>query len=419
MNEFIINEKVQKLAEIAAEKCVSDFSRIEEITDYNQNAVLKAFIDNRISETHFVPSTGYGSGDRGREALDKLWADITECEDSLIRYTFASGTHTLCVMLFGVLRPEDTVLCVTGTPYDTILPVFGINGQQGIGSLADFGIKYKQVDLMIDGRVDFEAIENALKAEKTDAVYIQRSRGYTLRPSLTTEKIGEIVNAVRRHSDAVIMLDNCYGEFTEKVSPARYGVDIMAGSLIKNPGGGIAKCGGYIAGKKKYVELCAQRLTAPGVGREIGATLDSNRDILMGIFNAPHVTGEALKTAVFAAALFEEMGFQVSPSLGEARPDIIQSILLRNTERLTAFCEGIQNGSPIDSFVTPVPSYMPGYDSKVIMAGGTFAQGSSIELSADAPLREPYAVWLQGSLNYHSAKTAVMLAASRVIECEE
>ncbi len=419
MNEFNINENVLRLSEVARQRCAGAFSKIEEITEYNQNAVLKAFIDNKISETHFIASTGYGYGDRGREALGRLWADIMKCEDSLVRYSFASGTHTLCVMLFGILRPGDTVLCVTGAPYDTIHPVFGINGKNGGGSLKDFGVRYAQIDLTKSGEVDFDALLKKLKNEKINAVYIQRSSGYTLRAPLTDEKIGEIVKTVREYSDAAVMLDNCYGEFTEKSSPAQKGIDIMAGSLIKNAGGGIARCGGYIAGKGKYVELCAQRMTAPGVGREIGATLGSNRELFMGIFNAPHVTGEALKTAVFAAALFGEMGYKASPSPEEARPDIIQSILLGNPEKLTAFCEGLQSGSPIDSFVNPEPASMPGYDSKVIMAGGTFTLGSSIELSADAPLREPYAVWLQGGLNYHSAKTAVMLAASRVMECGE
>ncbi|HOD02126.1 MAG: methionine gamma-lyase [Firmicutes bacterium ADurb.Bin300] len=419
MNGFNINKKIELLAELAERKSTEAFSHIEEITQHNQTAVLRAFIENKVSETHFYPSTGYGYGDRGRDTLDRLWADIMGCEDSIIRYSFASGTHTLCVMLFGVLRKGDTVLCVTGTPYDTIHGVFGIDGNRGSGSLSDFGVKYKQVELMTDGKVDLEAVEKVMKTEKIDAVYIQRSRGYTLRPSLSTEKIGEIVKTVRRRGDAVIMLDNCYGEFVEKTSPFEYDVDIMAGSLIKNAGGGIVKCGGYIAGKKKYVELAAYRMTAPGIGREIGASLGNNRDIFMGIFNAPHVTGEALKTAVFTAHLFEEMGYEVSPLPDEKRADIIQSIMLKEPGKLVAFCKGLQSGSPVDSFVSPEPSLMPGYESKVIMAAGTFTLGSSIELSADAPLREPYAVWLQGGLNYHSAKTAVMLAASRVLEYGE
>ncbi len=419
MNGFDINRKIEILSEIAQRKSKEAFSRIDAIIQHNQTAVLKAFIDNKVSETHFYQSTGYGYGDTGRDTLDRLWADIMGCEDSIIRYSFLSGTHTLCVMLFGVLRKGDTVLCVTGTPYDTIHGVFGIDGNNGSGSLFDFGVNYMQVELTTSGEVDLEAVEKVMKTKRIDAVYIQRSRGYTLRPSLCTEKIGEIVKTVRRCGNAVIMLDNCYCEFVEKNSPAVYDIDIMAGSLIKNAGGGIAKCGGYIAGKKRYVELAAYRMTAPGVGREIGASLGSNRDIFMGIFNAPHVTGEALKTSVFTAYLFEEMGYKVSPLPDEERADIIQSIVLKEPGRLVAFCKGIQSGSPVDSFVSPEPSSMAGYEDKVIMAAGTFTLGSSIELSADAPLREPYAVWLQGALNYHSAKTAVMLAASRVLEYGE
>lgn len=416
MNRFNINDKVKKMSQKALEKSSKSFSYIEDIVEHNQNTVLKSFIDNKISESHFSTSTGYGYGDRGREALDRLFADVMGCEDALVKYSFFSGTHTLSVMLFGVLRTGDTVLVVTGTPYDTIHSVFGINGKSGYGSLMEYGINYKQIDLTESGEVDLEAIEKTLKNEKIDAVYIQRSRGYSLRPSLSVEKVGEITKAVRQNSSAVIMVDNCYAEFTEKATPAIYDIDVMAGSLIKNPGGGIAKSGGYIAGKEKYVELCAHRMTAPGVGREIGPTLGNNRDMFMGLFNAPHITGEALKTAVFTASLFEEMGYGVSPKPEETRSDIVQTVLLQSPEKLIAFCKGLQSGSPIDSFVSPEPSPMPGYDSKVIMAAGTFTNGSTIELSADAPLREPYAVFLQGAFNFHSAKTAVMIAASRVIE---
>lgn len=416
MNRFNINENIKVLAQKAEEKSKDTFSYIEDIVEHNQNTVLKAFIDNRVSESHFTTSTGYGYGDRGRETLDRLFADIMGCEDALIKYSFFSGTHTLSVMLFGVLRPGDTVLVVTGTPYDTIHSVFGINGKSGYGSLMEYGINYKQVDLTSSGEIDLPKIEKTLKNEKIDAVYIQRSRGYSLRPSLSLEKVGDITKIVRQNSSAVIMVDNCYAEFTEKSSPFLYDIDIMAGSLIKNAGGGIAKSGGYIAGKEKFVELCAHRMTAPGVGREIGPTLGNNRDMFMGLFNAPHITGEALKTAVFTASLFEEMGYGVSPKPEEIRSDIVQTVLLQSPEKLIAFCEGLQSGSPVDSFVSPVPSPMPGYDSKVIMAAGTFTNGSTIELSADAPLREPYAIFLQGAFNYHSAKTAVMIAASRVIE---
>ncbi len=417
MNDFIISDKIKNLAKETQKRCAALFMGIDANTEVHQRRVLKAFCDNRVSEAHFAPSTGYGYGDRGREVLDRLWADVLGCEDALIRYSFASGTHALCVMLFGVLRPGDTVLCVTGTPYDTIHSVFGIQDKTGTGSLADFGVRYRQVDLTDTGEVDLDGIRAALRNEPVRAVYIQRSRGYTLRPSLTVQKINEIAKLVREESGALVLLDNCYGEFVETVQPGN--VDLLAGSLIKNPGGGIARCGGYIAGKKEYVELCAYRMTSPGLGREVGATLGHNRDIFMGIFHAPHVTGEALKTAVFAAALFEQLGFSVSPRPFDERADIIQSILLKSPERLVAFCRGLQSGSPVDSFVVPEASDMPGYDSKVIMAAGAFTLGSSIELSADAPLREPYAVWLQGGLNFHSAKVGLLLAADRVLECGE
>lgn len=414
---FTFGDKLQKLSENALLKTKEQFSEIDKITEYNQQKVLKAFINKGVSESHFCGSTGYGYGDRGREVLDELTAEIFGTEDALIRHSFASGTHTLCVMLFGVLRPGDSVLCVTGVPYDTIHSVIGISGE-GMGSLKDFGVTFDIVDLLADGTVDYEAVKKRLSEKEYKAVYVQRSRGYTLRPTLTCDDIKKIVSTVKSSTDAIVMLDNCYGEFTEYESAGETGVDIFAGSLIKNPGGGIAKCGGYIAGKKELVELCSYRMTTPGVGREVGATLGNSRDIFMGLFNAPHVTGEALKVAVFTAALFEEMGYEVSPSSREKRADIIQSIKLGSKEKLVAFCQGLQSGSVVDSYVVPEPWAMPGYDSDVIMAAGAFTNGSSIELSADAPLREPFAVWLQGGLNFHSGKIGVMLGAQRVIDSD-
>lgn len=416
MSFFKFSEQINELSKKALDICKEPFSQIDEITEYNQQRVLKAFIDNRVSESHFAGSTGYGYGDRGREVLDSVTAQIFGAEDALIRHSFASGTHTLSVMLFGVLRPGDKVLCATGVPYDTIHSVIGLSGE-GMGSLKDFGISFEILDLLSDGTVDIDGLKQKLKTNKYRAVYIQRSRGYSLRPTLSFEKIREICETVKSFSDCVTMLDNCYGEFTEMNMPPEAGVDIFAGSLIKNPGGGIAKCGGYIAGKKELVEMCSYRMTTPGIGREVGATLGNTRDIFMGLFNAPHVTGEALKTAVFTAALFEKMGYTVSPGYNEKRSDIIQSIKLGNSEKLIAFCRGLQSGSVVDSFVVPEPWDMPGYDSKVIMAAGAFTNGSSIELSADAPLREPYAVWLQGGLNFHSAKTGILLAAEEVMKC--
>ena len=415
MSFFNLSDELQVLSEKALSKCQEKFSEIDKLTEYNQQKVLKAFINNGVSESHFSGSTGYGYGDRGREVLDELTAEIFGAEDAIIRHSFASGTHTLCVMLFGVLRPGDNVLCVTGEPYDTIHSVIGLSGD-GMGSLKDFGVTFDIVDLLPDGTVDFESVKKSLSEKTYKAVYVQRSRGYTLRPTLNSDDIRNITATVKANSKAIVMLDNCYGEFTEYEDPSSLGVDLFAGSLIKNPGGGIAKCGGYIAGKKELVELCSYRMTTPGVGREVGATLGNSRDIFMGLFNAPHVTGEALKVAVFTAALFEEMGYEVSPKSDERRADIIQSIKLGTPEKLIAFCQGLQSGSVVDSYVVPEPWAMPGYDSDVIMAAGAFTNGSSIELSADAPLREPYAVWLQGGLNFHSGKIGVLLGAERVLK---
>ncbi len=365
---FKFDDKILKASERALERAEHSFSRIERNTEYNQQKVLSAFIENRVSESHFTETTGYGYGDRGRETLDKVFASAFGAEAALVRHSFACGTHTLGVALFGLLRPGDTMLSATGQPYDTIHPVIGIKGE-GMGSLRDFGVKYEQVDLNSDGEPDIPAITEAVKAKQPKIVYIQRSRGYTLRPSLSVEKIAEISKAVKSVSDSIVFVDNCYGEFVQRVEPVQVGADIMAGSLIKNAGGGIAKNGGYIAGKADLVEKCAYRATVPGLGREVGASLGQNRELFMGIFNSPHIVGEALKTAVFAAALFEEFGFAVTPTSGEERFDIIQTVLLRTPEALIAFCQGMQAGAPVDSFVVPEPWDMPGYDSQVIFSG--------------------------------------------------
>ena len=412
---FKIDSKINEAAEKALDLTKDVFKKIDETTEYNQLKVLSAFIKNRVSESHFAESTGYGYDDRGRETLDRVFADSFGAEDALVRHSFASGTHTLTVALFGVLRPGDTMLCVTGQPYDTIKSVIGIEGE-GMGSLKDFGIKYKQVELDKNGHPDLPAILEALENDSSvKMVYIQRSRGYSMRPSLSCEEIGKIAKAVKEKRNVIVMVDNCYGEFVQKDEPLQYGADLMAGSLIKNPGGGIAKTGGYIAGRKDLVELCSYRQTTPGTGREIGATLGNSREMFMGIFSAPHVTGEALKTAVFASAFFEMFGYKVTPRYDEPRFDIIQSVLLGNPDALIAFCQGMQTGAPVDSFVTPEPWDMPGYDSKIIMAAGAFTLGASIELSADAPMREPYAAWMQGGLNFHSAKMGIMLAAQEML----
>ncbi|MBR2418280.1 MAG: methionine gamma-lyase family protein, partial [Clostridia bacterium] len=393
---------------------------IDSITEYNQQKMLKAFINGGVSESCFTESTGYGYGDRGREIIDRVFAEAVGAEDAIVRHNFTCGTHTLAVALFGVLRPGDVMLSVTGVPYDTIHPVIGLaENEDNMGSLKDFGVIYDQVDLDENGRIDYEAIEKRLSESPVRMVYIQRSRGYSLRPTVSVAEIKRVVDIAKKFRNTMVMVDNCYGEWTEKIEPTDVGADLMAGSLIKNPGGGIAKTGGYIAGKHEYVEQCAYRMTTPGLGREVGATLGHSRELFMGIFNGPHVVGEALKTAVFTASLFSLMGYGVTPDVNESRHDIIQAVKLSDEKKLIAFCQGLQKGAPVDAFVTPEPWDMPGYDSKVIMAAGAFTLGSSIELSADAPLREPFAVWLQGGLNFHSGKVAVMYAANEVLKIVE
>lgn len=414
MNEFFnISEKILQASDKAMSLCENQFKYIDEITEYNQQKVLKAFIDNKISETHFSTSTGYGYNDIGRETLDKVWAQVFGAESALVRHNFTCGTHTLSVALFGVLRPGDTMLCVSGTPYDTIHNVIGISGEN-MGSLKDFGINYKEIALDKNGEIDFDNIKNTVDDSIT-MVYVQRSRGYELRPSLSVETIEKICKiSKQKNPNVIIMVDNCYGEFVEKYEPTQVGADLIAGSLIKNAGGGIARTGGYIAGRTDLVEKCAYRLTTPGLGREVGATLGQNRELYMGLFYAPHTVGEALKSAVFISALFEYFGYNVTPKYNEIRHDIVQSLGLENENSLVAFCKGIQSGSPIDSYLSPEPWDMPGYDSKVVMAAGAFTLGSSIELSADAPIREPYYVWIQGGLNFHSAKLCALLAAQQM-----
>ena len=415
-NFFNIDNKLTELDKRALERSEKQFERIDSITEYNQLKVLNAFIKNGVSESAFAGSTGYGYDDRGREVLEKVMADCMGAEDSLIRHNFVSGTHTLTVALFGVLRPGDKVICLTGRPYDTITGVFGID-EKTDGSLADFGVKYSQVELKADGTPDIEEIKRVLRNEKPKMAYIQRSRGYSTRPSLRIADIEVIIKAIKEASpESIIMVDNCYGEFVETKEPCEIGADIIAGSLIKNPGGGIAPTGGYIAGRKDLIEKCAYRLTCAGVGREVGATLGHSRELYMGLFSAPHVVGEALKTAVYTASLFELLGFPVTPTSEEERGDIIQCITLGSAEGLIAFCQGMQSGAPVDSFVVPEPWDMPGYTDPVIMAAGAFTLGASIELSADGPLRPPYAAWMQGGINFHSAKAGVLLAAQKMLE---
>lgn len=412
MTEFNFSEELLTAADKAEDKTEAAFARIDEICRRNSEKVLKAFIDNGVADMHLKGTTGYGYGDDGRDKADQVFAQALGAEDALVRHGFVNGTHAISTALFGVLRPGDLLLAVTGRPYDTLEEV--IFGEKG-GSLKEFGVNYKQIDLLPDGRPDIKAIMEQSRGAK--AVYIQRSRGYSLRPSLTVSVIMEIAEAVRTAgSKAIIMVDNCYGEFVECVEPTSVGVDLIIGSLIKNPGGGICSTGGYIAGKRELVELCSYRLTTVGTGKEVGCSLGQNREIFMGLYNAPLAVSNALKTSVFAAAFFEELGFTALPDYRAYRTDIICSIKLGSPERLIAFCEGIQAASPIDSMAAPEPWDMPGYNCQVIMAAGCFTMGSSIELSADAPLREPYAVWLQGGTSYFAARVGVMNAAQRIID---
>ena len=412
---FKLDSRLVKLGEQAMEEARTAFAGIEEMQEYNQQKMLAAFIHNGVSESHFVGSTGYGYHDRGRETLDAVFAMAMGAEEALVRHNFVCGTHALTVALFGVLRPGDVMLSVTGKPYDTLQAVIGLTGDRN-GSLLDFGIQYKEVALTPDGKPDLPAIREAVK-QGVKMVYIQRSRGYSLRPSLRVEEIETIARAAKEvDPHCIVMVDNCYGEFVQEEEPVSRGADLMAGSLIKNPGGGIAPTGGYIAGRHDLVQSCAYRLTTPGLGKEVGCTMQANRELFMGAFHAPHVTGEALKTAVFASALFSLLGYDVTPRFDEPRADIIQAVMLRNEKALIAFCQGMQKGAPVDSFVVPEPWDMPGYDSQVIMAAGAFTLGASIELSADAPLREPYAAWMQGGLNFHSGKVGVLLGAQSMID---
>lgn len=415
MSEFFeFDARLLQADKRALEKCKSAFDRIDKIAQHNQEKMLKAFIDNKVREAHFAGTTGYGYGDAGRDNLERVLADCFGTEDSIIRHNFMSGTHTLTVALFGVLRPGMKVLCVTGKTYDTLIGVIGKDKKED-GSLAEFGIEWETLELKDDGSVDLDTAVQMLKKEKFSAVYIQRSRGYSLRASLTAQQVDDIAVRVKEIDPEIyVIVDNCYGEFVCENEPTK--ADLFAGSLIKNPGGGIAPTGGYIAGRRDLVEKCANRLTAPGVGKEIGATLGHSRELYMGLFSAPHVTAQALKTAIFTAALFEEFGYGVTPKTDDERADIIQCLLLENSESLIAFCQGIQSGSPVDSDALPEPWDMPGYDDKIIMAAGAFTLGASVELSADAPLREPYAVWCQGGTIFEASHIGILRAAQNLID---
>ncbi len=411
---FEFEERILKLAEKAEADCSEAFALAEKISRKNSEKVLHAFINNKVSSACLVGTTGYGYDDVGRDTLDKVYAEVFGAEDALVRHSFVSGTHALTVALFGVLRTGDKLVSLTGKPYDTLEEVIGIRGS-GNGSLKDFGVSYDQVDFLPDGKPDLADIFKKVKDAKV--AYIQRSRGYALRPTLTIDDIAEIVKSVKNaNPNAIIMVDNCYGEFVEEAEPLSVGADLIIGSLIKNPGAGIAETGGYIAGKKKLVELCSYRMTCVGMGKEVGCTLNQNKPMYQGLLMAPEVVCNAVKTAIFTGKIMTMLGFECLPAQGSKRGDIITTVLMKNSENLIAFCQGIQKGSPIDSYVTPEPWDMPGYDSQVIMAAGAFNMGASIELSADAPLREPFAAYVQGGLTFPIARLGILTAIQEMYD---
>ena len=388
------------------------FAAIDETAEYNQLKVIKAMQDNRVSDIHFAATTGYGYNDLGRDTLEDVYASVFHTESALVRPNLISGTHALHVALSGNLRPGDELLSPVGKPYDTLEEVIGI--RESAGSLKEYGVIYHQVDLLPDGSFDFDGIAAAVN-EKTKLVTIQRSKGYATRPTLSVERIGQLIAFIKeRKPDVICMVDNCYGEFVERMEPADVGADMMVGSLIKNPGGGLAPIGGYIAGRKDCIDRASYRLTAPGLGREVGASLGLNQSFYQGLFLAPTVVAGALKGAVFAANVYEKLGFSVVPNSTEPRHDIIQAVTFGKPEGVIAFCQGIQAAAPVDSFVTPEPWAMPGYDAPVIMAAGAFVQGASIELSADGPIKPPYAVYFQGGLTWYHAKLGILMSMQKL-----
>lgn len=411
-----MNPQVFALAQEAENEIRSQFERIDRIAQLNTLKVMQAFQDNKVSDSCFAGTTGYGYDDVGREVLDKVYAQIFCTDAALVRIGFVNGTHALSAALFAMLKPGDTLLSATGLPYDTLRNAIGIEGDCH-GSLKFYGINYAQVDLKADGSPDIGAIKKAAADKSVTAVLIQRSRGYGNRPAFSAEQIGEIARAVKEVDPSInVMVDNCYGEFTGEHEPTEYGVDLMAGSLIKNPGGGLAPTGGYVVGKAELVEKAAMRLTTPGIGGECGATLGNNRLLFQGLFMAPHIVAQALKTATFCSAMMSKIGFETSPAPDEVRSDIIQMVTLKSADNMKKFCKGIQSGAPVDSYVTPEPWQMPGYNCPVIMAAGAFVQGSSIELSADGPMKEPYIAYMQGGITYESGKLGIMMAVNEMLE---
>ena len=410
------SDRVTALAQQAQQDAAPQFAHIDAVAEYNSRKVLAAFQKFQVQEGYFAGTTGYGYDDAGRDTLEKIYSEIFGAEDALVRLQFVNGTHAIASALYGALKPGELLLSAVGAPYDTLLGVIGVTGEEP-GSLKSYGIGYRQVDVTPDDQPDKEGLAQAVREPGVKAVLIQRSKGYSTRATLSVEEIGELIAIVKENNpDAVCIVDNCYGEFVETIEPTQVGADLIVGSLIKNPGGGLAPMGGYVAGRHDLVEAAAMRLTVPGIGRECGATLGQNRSLYQGLFLAPHTTAQAVKTAVFAARMMELMGYDTEPRSDQLRHDIIQMVSLQTPEAVQRFCKGIQSGSPVDSFVTPIPWDMPGYDSQVIMAAGAFIQGASIELSADAPMREPYTVYLQGGLTYESGKTGIMLAAEELLK---
>ncbi|WP_316568579.1 methionine gamma-lyase family protein [Neobacillus sp. YIM B06451] len=408
-------ERLSQAAREVEEQIAPIHRAMDEIIEANQFRVLQSFQKHRVSDSHFTPSTGYGYDDTGRDVLASIYADVFGAEAGLVRPQIISGTHAISIALFGILRPGDELLYITGKPYDTLEEIVGIRGA-GNGSLKEFGISYNSVALTEEGGIDWNAVSAAIKPN-TKMIGIQRSKGYATRPSFTVAEIGEMVRFVKEiKPDVVVFVDNCYGEFVELEEPCHAGADLMAGSLIKNPGGGIAKTGGYIVGKQEYVDACSYRMTSPGIGAEAGASLYSLHEMYQGFFLAPHVVGQALKGAVFTAAMLERFGMKSFPKWDAPRTDLIQAVEFNDRQKMVSFCQAIQFASPVNSYVTPYPAYMPGYEDDVIMAAGTFIQGASIELTADGPLRPPYAAYVQGGLTYSHVKIAICLALDRLIE---
>ena len=413
-NSMGIDSKVLDFASKTEDDLKNRFDSIDKITEYNQLKVLKAMQDNKLSDIHFAASTGYGYNDIGRDTLESVYASVFNTEDALVRPQICSGTHALAIALAGNLRPGDEILSPVGKPYDTLESVIGITESKG--SLAEYGVTYRQVDLLPDGSFDWDNIRKAIN-DKTKLIEIQRSKGYDTRPTLSVKQIGELISFIKDiKEDVICMVDNCYGEFVEIIEPSDVGADLCVGSLIKNPGGGLAPTGGYIVGREEYVENAAIRLTAPGLGKEVGASLGLNTSLFQGFFLAPSVTSNALKVAIYAANLYERLSFDVLPDSKESRHDIIQAITLKSPEAVLAFCHGIQAAAPVDSYVTPIPGEMPGYQCDVVMAAGTFIQGSSIELSADAPLQSPYTVFFQGGLTWHHGKMGILMSIQKLYE---